>query len=255
MSEDKQVALLMFQTSVIVKGIEKNLTEDGIKVMNMVGDFKNLKTATDTIDVFIMYLPGEIADDAIKVETLKKITETITESSRHMIVIGEQSSQSDILREVPDIKDFAWINRPVDIKILKAEIERCFEEELPVKEKKKILVVDDDPAYAKMVREWIKDKYNVGIVTAGMQAITYLMKNKVDLVLLDYEMPVVDGPQVFQMLRSEPEIKDIPIMFLTGVGTREGVSRVLELKPNGYILKSTTKEGLLKSIKAQLDKR
>ena len=105
-----------------------------------------------------------------------------------------------------------------------------------------------------MVREWIKDFYNVGVVTAGMQAITYLMKNKVDLILLDYEMPIVDGPQVFQMLKSEPELENIPVVFLTGVGTREGVARVMELKPNGYILKSTTREDLLKSLKAQFAK-
>lgn len=247
---------MTFQTSVIVKGIEKKLTEEGIDVLNIVGNFRNLDTVMDSADVYIIYLPGEIADEAGKMETLKRITGTLAENGKHMILIGEQSSHSDVMREVPEIGGFAWLNRPVDFGSLKAEVEKGFaEEEAPPAEKKKILVVDDDPAYAKMVREWIKDQYNVGIVTAGMQAITYLMKNKVDLVLLDYEMPVVDGPQVFQMLRSEPTIKDIPIMFLTGVGTREGVSRVLELKPDGYILKSTTKGDLLKSIKAQFDKR
>lgn len=254
MSETKCVALLTFQTSVIVKGIEKNLTESGREVLSMVGDFSKLSAVIDTVDVFIIYLPEEITDDAMRVETLKKITGTIRESGNGMILIGEQSIHSEVMREVPGIKDCVWLNRPVDMSTLKAEIEKATAAEASAAEKKRILVVDDDPAYAKMVREWIKDQYNVGIVTAGMQAITYLMKNKVDLVLLDYEMPVVDGPQVFQMLRSEPSIKDIPIMFLTGVGTREGVSRVLELKPDGYILKSTTKDDLLKSIGAQFEK-
>ena len=81
---------------------------------------------------------------------------------------------------------------------------------------------------------------------------TFLLKTKVDLILLDYEMPVVDGPQVFQMLRSEEATKNIPVVFLTGVGTREGVTRVMSLKPDGYILKSTTREGLLDSINGVL---
>ena len=77
----------------------------------------------------------------------------------------------------------------------------------------------------------------------------FLLKVKegeqVDLILLDYEMPVVDGPQVLQMLRQESATADIPVVFLTGNGTREAVSRVMALKPEGYILKSTSKADLM----------
>ena len=71
-------------------------------------------------------------------------------------------------------------------------------------------------------------------------------------ILLDYEMPVVDGPQVLQMLRQEPATQKIPVVFLTGVGTREGVERVMALKPDGYILKSTTKDKLLEYLGEKL---
>jgi CheY-like chemotaxis protein len=122
--------------------------------------------------------------------------------------------------------------------------------------KKRILIVDDDPSYAKMVREWIKDVYKVDVVTAGMQAISFLLKvpedDKVDLILLDYEMPVVDGPQVLQMLRQEEETANIPVIFLTGVSTKEGVQRVMALKPDGYLLKSTTREDLLSFLSCKL---
>ncbi len=107
-----------------------------------------------------------------------------------------------------------------------------------------------------MVREWIKDIYRVDIVTAGMQAITFLVKVKendpVDLILLDYEMPVVDGPQVLQMLKQEPMTANIPVVFLTGIGTKEAVSRVMELKPEGYILKSTTRDELRSYLSGKL---
>ena len=78
-----------------------------------------------------------------------------------------------------------------------------------------------------------------------MQAITFLLKTKVDLILLDYEMPVVDGPQVLEMLRSEEATAHIPVIFLTGIGTKEAVSRVMALKPDGYILKTTPRKDLL----------
>jgi CheY-like chemotaxis protein len=104
-----------------------------------------------------------------------------------------------------------------------------------------------------MVKEWIKDLYKTDIVTDGLQGIRFLMKKPVDLVLLDYEMPEVDGPMVLERLRQVPQTQDIPVVFLTGVGTKEHVARVMGLKPNGYILKTTTRENLLEYIKSKLD--
>jgi len=54
------------------------------------------------------------------------------------------------------------------------------------------------------------------------------------------------------MLRQEQSTKHIPVVFLTGVGTREGVERVMALKPDGYILKSTTRSSLLESLRGVL---
>ena len=71
------------------------------------------------------------------------------------------------------------------------------------------------------------------------------MKNPIDLVLLDYEMPVMSGAQVLEVLREEPSTSDIPVVFLTGVGTKEAVLNVRALRPKGYILKSTTQNELL----------
>ena len=74
-------------------------------------------------------------------------------------------------------------------------------------------------------------------------------ENKVDLILLDHEMPVTSGPQVLEMLRSEEETKHIPVMFLTGKGDKESVMAVVELRPEGYFLKNIKKEELLEKLK------
>lgn len=65
----------------------------------------------------------------------------------------------------------------------------------------------------------------------GVQAISYPAQNKADLILLDYEMPVADGPQVLSMLKSDAETGQIPVMFLTGHSDRESVMSVIGLKP------------------------
>ena len=246
----------MFQTSIIVKGIEKNLIEEGYQVSSVAGDFSNKKKWSKGVDLFIAYLPGDIISDTAKMYDLRDITEMVMEQGKTMIVIGERKDRGHVSHAIPGIEEYAWVDRPVDMNSLKHTVKTELSNSEASAAKKRILIVDDDPAYAKMVREWIKDSYKVDIVTAGMQAITFLLKipedERMDLILLDYEMPVVDGPQVLQMLRQDPATADIPVVFLTGVDTREGVSRVMELKPAGYILKSTTREDILGYIREKL---
>ena len=115
--------------------------------------------------------------------------------------------------------------------------------------KKSILIVDDDAQYLTMVREWLKDSYKVMMANSGMQAIKWLGKNKADLILLDHEMPVTSGPQVLEMLRSDPETSSIPVMFLTGKGDKESVMAVVALKPEGYFLKNISRQELLEKLK------
>ena len=125
--------------------------------------------------------------------------------------------------------------------------------------KSRILIIDDDPSFARMLREWIKDIYKVDVITDGSKATTFLGKvpadNMVDLILLDYEMPVCDGPEVFGLIRQEPSFADIPIVFLTGNGSEEAVAKVMELKPDGYVIKSGSRESLLEYIGTILNEK
>ena len=80
-------------------------------------------------------------------------------------------------------------------------------------------------------------------------AIEYLLTgHKVDLVLLDYDMPVMTGPQVLETLRHNPKISQTPVMFLTGKSDRKSVINVVNLKPDGYILKSSGRDDILASL-------
>ena len=113
---------------------------------------------------------------------------------------------------------------------------------------KKVLVVDDSGAVLRSVKGWLEHKYQVILANSGTMAIKYLSTNRPDLVLLDYEMPILNGRQVLEMMRSEDEFKDIPVIFLTGKNDVETIRQVLELKPEGYILKSTKPEHIIKTI-------
>jgi CheY-like chemotaxis protein len=235
----------------VIKGIERKL-QDADYTVETLENFELIPNRADRTDLFIAYLPTDVMDDVVKRESLKRICELISASGSKMIVIGESKYQSEIKKSVPQIGNYLWMNRPIETEVLIPTIEDTIAGVSIIGEMKRILIVDDDPSYAGMVREWIKDDFQTDIVTAGMQAIKFLLKKPVDMILLDYEMPVVDGPQVLQMLRQEPATEKIPIIFLTGVGTKEAVQRVMALKPEGYILKSTTRDNLLKFLHGKL---
>ncbi|MCI8864785.1 MAG: response regulator [Lachnospiraceae bacterium] len=103
--------------------------------------------------------------------------------------------------------------------------------------KPKVLVVDDSATIRQGMKRLLEEKYEVSLVSSGVSAIRAVTLDKPDLVLLDYEMPVCDGSHVLEMLHSEEEFADIPVIFLTSRGDPESVKKVLSLKPDGYLLK------------------
>jgi CheY-like chemotaxis protein len=124
------------------------------------------------------------------------------------------------------------------------------DDEYEVQRRKSILIVDDDLTFLQMIREWLKDTYRVGMANSGTQAVAWLATNKADLVLLDYDMPVLDGPKVLEMLKSESFSSSTPVMFLTGKNDKESVTNVIALKPADYLLKTISKDKLLSTLDA-----
>jgi len=117
------------------------------------------------------------------------------------------------------------------------------------KKRKHILVVDDDPVMLKMIKEQLSDTYDVATAISGKIAYKFLDTKGTDMILLDYEMPVEDGPTVFKKIRERQAFANTPIIFLTGISEREKITTALTLKPQGYLLKPIDKEKLLGTIK------
>ena len=280
--EDYKVLFLMEKSSIVIKGLEKRINAEEYETVSIVENFDKIEEYAKEAGVFVVYNPQSILDVKYGQKNIVLIKNQAKDNNCNIIFVGEIGDKENITKEYPEFVASRWMVRPVDpdefVTIVEEELrdhekrlERKSYSEMDSKvnetldvrdvhlsvkngggDKKRILIVDDDPSYAGMVKNWIKDRYKTDVVTAGMQAISFLLKKPVDLILLDYEMPVVDGPQVLQMLRQEPVTKDIPVVFLTGVSSREGVSRVMELKPAGYILKSTTRENLMNFLQEKL---
>ena len=165
-----------------------------------------------------------------------------------IIVIGDKDAFDLIHHYIPK-EDIAFeVTRPLDMADLAEKVGIVTDDEFEQQKRKCILIVDDDPTFIQMIREWLKDSYRVGMANSGTQAIAWLATNKADLILLDYDMPVLDGPKVMQMIKSESFSSSTPVMFLTGKNDRQSVTEVISLKPADYLLKSITKDKLLATL-------
>ena len=115
--------------------------------------------------------------------------------------------------------------------------------------KKSILIVDDSGMYLRMLNSLLAEKYEVRLATSGIKALTMIREKRPDLILLDYEMPIIDGRETMLKIRESEENRDIPIVFVTAVNKIENIKSVLELRPAGYLLKPINKDKLYQSIK------
>lgn len=121
--------------------------------------------------------------------------------------------------------------------------------------RKRILVVDDSDFMRGRIVKLLESDYEMLEANSSLTAIKSLTANRPDLIILDYEMPVCDGRQALEMIRAEKDIADIPVIFLTGRGDRESVQKVMELKPERYLLKTMSDDDVKKSINDFFEKR
>ncbi|MCR5416167.1 MAG: response regulator [Pseudobutyrivibrio sp.] len=114
--------------------------------------------------------------------------------------------------------------------------------------KKHIIVVDDNPVLLRNMRNMLQDKYRVSLATSAAQCMKVMGQDKPDLIILDYEMPVIDGKQTLEMIRQEPDYSDVPVIFLTGIADKAHVDAVLDLKPAGYFVKPPMQTKIINAI-------
>jgi two-component system KDP operon response regulator KdpE len=114
---------------------------------------------------------------------------------------------------------------------------------------KKILVVDDDPVFVRLVKGVLSQKgYDVLTAGDGQEALQSLFAHKPDLVLLDVQMPRMDGWQTCSRIR---EVSDTPVVMLTGMQTTEAdVVRGLDYGADDYLIKPIGNRELVARVRA-----
>jgi len=123
-----------------------------------------------------------------------------------------------------------------------------------VKEKEKILIVDDTPVNIRVLVEALKDDYKLSIATNGKVALNYAMaEHPPDLVLLDIMMPELDGYEVCKRLKDQEKTKDIPIIFITAMSEESNETQGLEMGAVDYIVKPINQKIVQARVRTHLE--
>ena len=123
----------------------------------------------------------------------------------------------------------------------------------------RILLVEDNPGDVILVRRSMADsgvEHELDVVEDGAEALAYLRREapyqdvtRPDLVLLDLNLPRVDGHQVLATVKADPELVAIPVVVLTSSSADADVRRAYELHANAYLVKGFGLASLAESVR------
>ncbi len=113
-----------------------------------------------------------------------------------------------------------------------------------------ILVVEDSPTMRQLISFAMKRVAGAKVIEAtdGVDALKKLSAEKVDLILADINMPVMDGLKLVSLVRGNPEYKDIPIIIITTEGAEEDKKRAMSIGANDYLPKPIQTQELIRLV-------
>ena len=239
------VLIISAKETFSVHGMESKLKEIGFEGIFSPANMEELPDNEHKSDLLVYYMDEKVSIDTNFVVYLKDLC---MEKEKSLILIGRKEEYEQVLKTLPTKCINAWFERPLDMNKFLETVKNIKNSMMQMAMRKTVLIVDDDVAYMQVIRDWLKDTYQIVMVNSGVKAIKWLTNNKADLVLLDYEMPVVNGPTFFEMLKSDSDSDVVPVMFLTGQTTKSSVLTAMKLKPVDYLLKSITKGELREKL-------
>lgn len=214
-----------------------------------------------TPDLFVYCIYDDTKDEYSKLVEYKR---QLTKQDVNVAIVGNEQECEAFQMQTNNMADLILV-KPLTTSRIHSEIvdfmrqleemreeSRRLQEELAKKaeeeRRKHVMIIDDDPRQMNVIKEYLHEKYDVATAISGKIAYRFLEKKQTDLILLDFEMPEENGPEVLRKLREMNLIENVPVLFLTGATEKEKIHQALALRPQGYLLKPIDKEKLLGNI-------
>ena len=116
----------------------------------------------------------------------------------------------------------------------------------------RILIIDDERFNLTTLNELLKSEHKIMVAMSGKQGLKAALSGRPDLILLDINMPEMDGYEVCQQLKSDPLTRDIPVIFITALTDAADETRGLELGAADYITKPFNLSVVKARVRTQL---
>ncbi len=122
-------------------------------------------------------------------------------------------------------------------------------------EKSLILIADDSPTNISLLINTLKNDYTLGIAKSGQKLLDLVQKKLPDLILLDIQMPEMDGYEVCKRLKDDPETHEIPIIFITAMTDVEDKTMGFKIGAVDYITKPFHSAEVIARVKNHLSRK
>lgn len=118
---------------------------------------------------------------------------------------------------------------------------------------RKILAVDDEEEILRLYNTFLKfNGYEIHSVQNAEACIDYLMKDQADIILLDVNMPGIDGLRLLEMIRAQPKCKETPIIMISARGDEATVTKAAQIGCDNFIVKPFSLNELVQRIEGEL---
>jgi CheY-like chemotaxis protein len=203
------------------------------------------------VDMILLDLEMPFMDGFQTLERLRKLEDCINVPV--IVVTGVRDKDTVINSAIMGVD--GYLIKPVTKQAVQKKVLDVYRKRrVDKKEKKTVLLIDDDMASLRQTNYMLQDKYNVIMINAAKMALDYLLKHVPDVIVLDYQMPLFSGSSMMSIIRSSSPGSDIPIIILSGVLSRESLQECYQYNPSACLAKPVSKEALETAIAQALEK-
>lgn len=245
---EKNVVLIGHGQSFLISALEQELKKHGLFVKLIEPERDSIKKYDNNTAVFILYL-GEF--QYRDTEILKRLAQICEGKKRILFLVGTKAEIHTVLTQIAVSSISGIFLKPLETKSFVKKVITGIE----TFSRKRIFVVDDDETYLTGLSDWLGKRYRVETLSSGVAVLEAIQETRPDLIMLDYEMPGLSGPEVMRVLKDDETTKDIPIIFLTGTDDKESIVEVMSYHPADYLLKTKGAADILRAVDAFFEEK
>lgn len=201
------------------------------------------------VDIILLDIEMPVMDGFATLEQLRKLEECINVP---VILVTGRTDKTAVYNSYIMGVD-GYLAKPVSKPVLIEKVTEVYQKNEKKRNRKTILMIDDDMLYLKQLNNMLQEDYNVVMINSAKLALNYLHKNTPHVILLDYQMPLYNGANLMAMMQKNNSGRQIPTIILSGTLDSQALQECYRYKPAAFLTKPVSKEDLIVNIENALN--